>query len=96
MLEKCYNWLIRTNSTNLKIIEGKNVIYGKPITWGEKKWGSFKWGGYNPDVITYDTVVNVGDMIKAETEYLGDVTGTIIKESYSLNGNIIVKEAVLK
>jgi hypothetical protein len=96
VLEKCYNWLIRTNSTNLKIIEGKTVVYGKPITWGEKKWGSFKWGAYNPDIITYDSSVNVGDKIKAETEYLDDVTGTIIKESYGLNGNIIVKEAVLK
>ena len=96
VLEKCYNWLIRINSTNLKIVEGKTVIYGKPVLWGEKKWGTFKWGDTNPDQITYDEPVNVGDKITAKTEYLGAVTGTIIKESFNLNGNIVIKEAVLK
>ena len=96
VLEKCYNWLIRTNSTNLRIIEGKNVTYGKSIKWGDLKWGNFKWGGSTPNVITYDKVVKVGDKISAETEYLGTVTGTVIKETYGLNGNILVKEAVLK
>ena len=33
---------------------------------------------------------------KAETEYLGVVSGRLIKQSFNLNGNIIIKEAVLK
>lgn len=96
VLEKCYNWLIKTNSTNLKIVEGKHVQYGEAIKWGEKKWGEFKWGSYNPNIVTYDKSVNVGENINAETEYLGVVSGRLIKQSFNLNGNIIVKEAVLK
>ena len=96
VLEKCYNWLIKTNTTNLKIVEGKHIQYGEPIKWGEKKWGSFKWGERHPNVITYDEPVNIGDNIKAETEYLGVVSGRLIKQSFNLNGNIIIKEAVLK
>jgi hypothetical protein len=96
ILNKCYNWLIKTNTTNLKIVEGKHIQYGEPIKWGEKKWGSFKWGERHPNVVTYDEPVNVGDNIKAETEYLGVVSGRLIKQSFNLNGNIIIKEAVLK
>ena len=96
VLEKCYNWLIKTNQTNLKIVEGKHVQYGEAIKWGEKKWGEFKWGGYNPNIVTYDKSVNVGENIQAETEYLGVVSGRLIKQSFNLNGNIIIKEAVLK
>lgn len=76
VLEKCYNWLIKTNTTNLKIVESKHVS--------------------SEGDITYDQPVNVGDVIKSETEYLGEVTGRIIKQSFSLNGGIIIKEAVLK
>ncbi len=76
VLEKCYNWLIKTNTTNLKIVEGKHAS--------------------SEGDITYDQPVNVGEVIKSETEYLGEVTGRIIKQSFSLNGGIIVKEAVLK
>ena len=96
VLQKCYNWLIRTNSTSLKIIEGKHVTYGKYIKWGDKMWGSFNWGSKNKDIITYDTPVNIGEKITAETEYLGNVSGRIIKQSYNLNGNILVKDTELK
>ena len=96
IIEKCYNWLTRTNTTNLKIVEGKHIQYGEPIKWGEKKWGTFKWGERHPNVVTYDKSVNVGENLQAETEYLGVVSGRLIKQSFNLNGNIIVKEAVLK
>ena len=96
IINSCYNWLIKTNTTNLKIVEGKHIKYGEPIKWGQKKWGTFKWGQKYPNIVTYDEPVNVGENISAETEYLGNVTGIIIKQSFNLNGNIIVKEAVLK
>lgn len=95
IIEKCYNWLIKTNTTNLKIVEGKHVQYGDYVKYGEKKYGTFKYGK-QPNIITYDKIVNVGENIKAETEYLGVVSGRLIKQSFNLNGNIIVKEAVLK
>lgn len=97
VLEKCYNWLIKTNTTNLKIVEGKHIQYGEPYKYGTGlKYGSgIKYGGKHPNIITYDEKVNVGENIKAETEYLGVVGGRLIKQSFNLNGNIIVKEAVL-
>ena len=96
VLEKCYNWLIKTNSTNLKIVEGKHVQYGDYIKYGEKKYGTFKYGEKYQNIVTYDKGVNIGENIKAETEYLGVVSGRLIKQSFNLNGNIIIKEAVLK
>lgn len=96
VLEKCYNWLIKTNTTNLKIVEGKHVQYGDYIKYGEKKYGTFKYGAKNPNTVMYDRVVNVGENIQAETEYLGVVSGRLIKQSFNLNGNIVIKEAVLK
>ena len=98
VIEKCYNWLIKTNTTNLKIVEGKHIQYGEPYKYGTGlKYGSgIKYGGKHPNIITYDEKVNVGENIKAETEYLGVVGGRLIKQSFNLNGNIIVKEAVLK
>ena len=96
VIEKCYNWLVKTKQTNLKIVEGKHVQYGEAIKWGEKKWGVFKWGSYNPNIVTYDQSVNVGENIQAETEYIGVVGGRLIKQTFNLNGNIVVKDAVLK
>ena len=96
VLEKCYNWLIKTNTTNLKIVEGKHVQYDDYIKYGEKKYGTFKYGAKNPNTVMYDRVVNVGENIQAETEYLGVVSGRLIKQSFNLNGNIVIKEAVLK
>ena len=97
VLDKCYNWLIKTNTTNLKIVEGKHVVYGGPIKYGQKKYGTVKYGETIPNIVTYDEPVNVGDKINAETEYLGLLQDKrIIKQSFNLNGNIIIKEAVLK
>lgn len=96
VIEKCYNWLIKTNQTNLKIVEGKHVQYGDYVKYGEKKYKTFKYGAKNPNTVMYDRVVNVGENIQAETEYLGVVSGRLIKQSFNLNGNIVIKEAVLK
>ena len=96
IIDKCFGWLTRTNSVNLDIVEGKHVKYGKRIKFGEKKYGTFRYGEKYPDVITYDKPVNVGENISAETEYLGKVSGRLIKQSFNLNGNIVVKKAVLK
>lgn len=96
VIDKCYNWLIKTNTTNLKIVEGKHVQYGDYYKYGEHKFGTFKYGQKYPNIVTYDEPVNIGENIKAKTEYLGVVEGRLIKQSFNLNGNIIVKEAVLK
>ena len=96
ILNNCYEWLTRTNQTNLKIVEGKHIEYGGKVKFGQKKFGTFKFGETLPSTIIYDKAVNVGENIQAETEYLGVVGGRLIKQSFNLNGNIIIKEAVLK
>ncbi len=97
VLEKCYSWLIKTNTTNLKIVEGKHVQHREPIKYGEKKYGTFKYGEKHPNVVIYDECVNVGDKINAKTEYLGVLEEKrLIKQSFNLNGNIIIKEVELK
>ena len=42
--------------------------------------------------VVFDSVVKPGDIITAETEYLGTVTGRITSERFNLNGRILVKE----
>ena len=98
ILNRCYNWLIKTNTINLKIVEGKHIQYGETYKYGTGlKYGTgIKYGGKHPNIVLYDKPVNVGENIQAETEYLGIVGGRLIKQSFNLNGNIIVKEAVLK
>lgn len=96
IVDKCYDWLTRVNTTNLKIVEGKHVTGGEVVRYGQAKYGTMKYGGKFPKVVTYDKGVNVGELITSETEYLGKITGRIIKQSFNLNGGIIIKEAVLK
>jgi hypothetical protein len=43
-----------------------------------------------------DDPVSVGDMITTQTAYLGDITGRVIKQTFNLNGGIIVKNTVMK
>jgi hypothetical protein len=95
VLNKCYNWLVRTKSVNLDIVEGKHIQDGEKIKYGEAKYGKIKYGDCQK-IVVYDEPINVGDVISAETEYLGNVNGRIIKQNFSLGGNIIIKKAVLK
>lgn len=96
VLEKCYNWLIKTNTTNLSIVEGKHIIDGGYIQYGEMEYGTFEYNQKAPDILEYDEPVKLGEFIGAETEYLGTVSGRLIKQSFNLNGGIIIKEAELK
>lgn len=96
VLEKCYNWLVKVNSVNLDVVEGKHIIEERGARYGISKYGEAKYGEYIPKQIIYDKAINVGDLITAETEYLGNVTGRVIKQTFNLDGGIIVKKAVLR
>jgi hypothetical protein len=96
VLEKCYNWVVKNTTTNMSIIEGKHVSGGEYIRYGEAKYGTFKYGGKSPKVVTYDKAVNLGDIITADTEYLGKITGRIYSQRFNLNGGIITKEVAVK
>ena len=56
----------------------------------------FQYGTKTPDVITYDEAVNIGDNIQTETEYKGNIKGRVIKQTFNLNGNIIIKDSVVR
>ncbi len=90
ILEKCYNYFVNTDQTNMKIIDGA----GNGI--GLNYYGSNLYGETTYGTMAVRPVTTVGDLIKYETEYLGNKTGRIIKQSYSLVGNIIVKDSVLR
>ena len=96
VLAACYNWLIRNKTTNLGIIEGKREVEDIVATYGEQRYGQVRYGIEEKEGVIYDSEVNVGETIRAQTQYLGVVEGTLISQTYSLGGNTIVKEAVLK
>lgn len=96
VLNSCYDFLTKTQTTKMNIIDRRIVSGGEYILWGNAKWGTFVWGGTEPWKITYDKITCIGDKITAQTQYLGDVTGIITKQTFSLTGNNVNKETELK
>lgn len=96
VLEKCYNYFRKTKTIKAKIVEGKHVELGKTYRYGEAKYGKIKYGARKPTIITYDMPTNVGETIQTETEYLGVLSGMIIKQTFNLNGNTIIKDSIIK
>lgn len=96
VLDKCFDYYMNTQTTNLTIVDRRVVTGGAYVLWGQAKWGEFARGGTQPYNEEYDPITTVGDKITSKTQYLGDVTGTIIRQTFSLNGNNINKESVLR
>ena len=86
ILEKCYNYYEKNDRVNLKIVEGKRTA----------RYGGIKYGTSRYNQVTDDIPTNVGEKITCQSEYLGDITGTIVKQTYNLNGGIIVKDTQMK
>lgn len=96
-LNACYDWILKVRETNTKIVEGftktykyQDAVFGK-ATYGEAIYG----GGDITGDLVKDKPIAVGDIVKIKTEYLGDVTGRVIKTTFNLNGNILVKEVTM-
>jgi hypothetical protein len=94
LLEKCYNYFVNRRTTNMKIVEGKHISYST-TKYGAKKYGQFKYGERKANV-SYDKIVKVGDVINFATEYSGNIQGRVIKQTYNLNGGIIIKDTVVR
>lgn len=92
VLNKCYNWITKTNEIDLSVVEGKHIIYGNPYKYGSVKYGQIKYGQVEPNIIIYDEPVSCGDVNTCETEYLGTIRHRVTKQSFSLNGGIIIKK----
>lgn len=85
ILQKAFDYLIKTNRVNLEIIDGR-----WHVKYGQAKFGQVKYMQY-----IYDQAVELGDVLTADTEYLGSLTGRIVSVRYNLNGGILVKECEL-
>ena len=82
ILDLCFDYLTKSRKTNMKIYEKRHYI----------RYGSGYFGVPKYMQTVSEQAINCGDVIKAETEYLGDITGRIISQRYNLDGGIIVKE----
>lgn len=94
LIEKCYNYYNKNRAVNLKIVEGRHTKKSGE-KYGRDKYGLFKYGN-EPSGFEYDKTVNVGDLVEVETEYLGNIEGRIIKQSFNLNGGIIIKDTIMR
>jgi hypothetical protein len=94
LIERCYNYYNKNRAVNLKIVEGRHTKKNGE-KYGRDKYGLFKYGN-EPSGFEYDKTVNVGDLVEVETEYLGNIEGRIIKQSFNLNGGIIIKDTIMR
>lgn len=93
ILGACYNYLVNTEKTSMKIIDGSKK-QKKVNLYGSNLYGKSKYG-YVIDISGSQSTA-VGDLIEYETEYLGNKTGRIIKQSFALIGGMLVKDSVVK
>lgn len=97
VLNNCYNYYKNMSFVNLKIIEGKKEVETGYAKYGEAKYGEALYGVESESrAVVSDPTTKVGDVVVSQTEYLGDVEGRILKQTYTLNGNILVKDSKLK
>ena len=88
VLARCFKYYNNNLSINMKIIERSTTMQDAP-KYGSAKYGTFKYGGKSDKT-------KVGDTITCETEYMGEITGMIFKQTYSLAGGIIIKDTKVK
>jgi hypothetical protein len=92
LLVSCYNYIVNTETSSMKIIDGV-IDNAKSNLYGSSVYGSSKYGGSETAAKIYTTV---GDLIKYDTEYLGEKIGRIIKQKFSFVGNILIKDSVVR
>ena len=86
VLDRCAGYYKSQNIVNLKIVEGKHRI-----RYGEAVYGQTVYGK-----VTDDKAAKVGERISCDTEYLGNIKGIILRQSFNLNGGIIIKDTKMK
>jgi hypothetical protein len=98
VLDMCYNYITKKNSATMKIIEGVHERKSSDSIYGSSNYGVSKYKNAIVPLIDYywDMPTNVSDNIMVETEYMGYLTGRIVKQTFNLNGGIIVKDSVVR
>lgn len=88
VLQMCYNYFTSIKQTTMKVI-AKADAQTHP-TYGTFKYGTQTYGA-SLKKTTNSVTVSLGDCVEFETEYLGNLRGVIISQSYSLTGGRLVK-----
>lgn len=96
VLNICYNYLVNNPTLRTKIVEGKTVTESESYKYGEIKYGAQKYGAKSPVIVQYDKAIGLGEKISFETEFFGKKVGRVVRQSYNLNGGIIIKDCVIK
>lgn len=107
ILNLCYNFYRSNEIASFKIVEGRRKKIQSGSVYGSGKYGSIVYGyaatrnlkaseNYASQEYNYDRPVKVGEMIRFSTEYLGKMDGLVLKQTYNLNGGIIIKNSEIK
>ena len=96
LLHSCYNYIVNSKDLRMKIIDGKSVVEGSTIKYGQRKYGQFKYGEKNKDFVIYDKPTKVGDVVIVPFEFSNKKEARIIKQRFSLVGGIIIKDSELR
>ena len=96
VLDLCYTYIVNKSDLQLKIVDGKHVQEGEDVLYGEFVYGDFLYGAQTPTVVTYDLPNRLGDLIVVPLEMGCKKTARITKQSFSLIGNVKVKDTVLE
>ena len=98
VLDMCYNYITKKNSARMKIIEGVHERDNTQSIYGSSVYGVSKYKSKISTLSDYywDIPTNVGENISFETEYLGNIIGRIVNQTFNLNGGIIIKDTVVR
>lgn len=107
ILDLCYNFYKSVAIANFKIVEGRHKKIKPGSVYGNGKYGEIVYGyagtmnlnaseNYSIQEYNYDPPVKVGEIIRFRTEYLRDMDGIVLKQTYNLNGGIIIKDSEIK
>lgn len=94
--ENCLNYNVVNQKSTLKIVDRYITPLDTYPVYNECTYGELNYMQLSNNPGYFDKYTYVGDKIAYKTEYNGDMTGTIIKQTFTLNGNNINKETVLK
>ena len=93
----CYNYYNNTDSVHAKIVDRKHVSGGDIIRYGQGViYGQYRYRQKSNKIVSYDTPVNAGERISIDTTYQGIFDGVVESCDYSLSGNNIVKNIVVR
>ena len=96
VLNLCYNHIINKSNMNMRIVDGKHVVEGKRARYDEFAYDEMLYDQIIQPTVKYDKPNKLGDLVVVTSEKGKKKTARITKQSFSLVGNIKVKDTVLE